>query len=288
MENQRIDGEAGGAQRPSKDGKWPAYQHYPGDFERDLAANSLAAQGLWIRMLGWMHQNEAHRGFLELPNGQPMTDKQIALRVGRSVREVRPLIEELKNFGVFSVTPSGALYCRRMARETYISEVRRAAAKSRAYKAARAADGAFVEDVAGIVGGEFAPAKLPANGEQNTVLSSSFFTFNKHKCAPNSAETSMRMPWTREIASADRAYLTEYIAAFHNANQRWPDPEDCPIRFTDTVRGDGGRVVSMEAAEWVLGVMPFRRPSTWGMVHVYPPDYIEQLNAVLSPIPEAR
>ncbi|SPF45534.1 hypothetical protein SBA4_3390023 [Candidatus Sulfopaludibacter sp. SbA4] len=169
-----IDSEDGRIEpRPAKDGKWPAYQHYPGDFERDLAGNSLAAQGLWIRMLGWMHHNEAHRGFLELPNGEPMTEKQISLRIGRSIKEVRPLLGELKSFGVFSVTPSGALYCRRMARETHISEVRRAAAKSRADKAARAANGTFAGDVTGMGDGEFAPAKTPATGEQDTVLSSS-------------------------------------------------------------------------------------------------------------------
>jgi hypothetical protein len=94
-------------------------------------------------MLGWMHYNEAHRGFLQLPNGDPMNEKQIALRVGRSVREVSPLLRELKNYSVFSITPLGVVYCRRMARETYISEVRRAAAKSRADRASRAVDGTF-------------------------------------------------------------------------------------------------------------------------------------------------
>ena len=169
-----VDSAAGQIEaRPAKDGKWPAYQHYPGDFERDMAGNSLAAQGLWIRMLGWMHENEAHRGFLELPSGEAMTEKQISLRIGRSLREVKPILAELKSFGVFSIAPSGALYCRRMARESHVSEVRRAAAKSRADKAARAADGTFAGDVAGIGDGEFAPAKVPATGEQNTVPSSS-------------------------------------------------------------------------------------------------------------------
>jgi hypothetical protein len=169
-----VDSAAGQIEaRPAKDGKWPAYQHYPGDFERDMAGNSLAAQGLWIRMLGWMHENEAHRGFLELPSGEAMTEKQISLRIGRSLREVKPILAELKSFGVFSIAPSGALYCRRMARESHVSEVRRAAAKSRADKASRAADGTFAGDVAGIGDGEFAPAKVPATGEQNTVPSSS-------------------------------------------------------------------------------------------------------------------
>src|ERR1035441_4111747 len=103
-----VDSAAGQTEtRPAKDGKWPAYQHYPGDFERDMAGNSLAAQGLWIRMLGWMHEDEAHRGFLELPSGEAMTEKQISLRIGRSLREVKPILAELKSFGVFSVTPVG-------------------------------------------------------------------------------------------------------------------------------------------------------------------------------------
>jgi transcription initiation factor IIE alpha subunit len=58
-------------------------------------------------MLGWMHEDEAHRGFLELPSGEAMTEKQISLRIGRSLREVKPILAELKSFGVFSVTPVG-------------------------------------------------------------------------------------------------------------------------------------------------------------------------------------
>ena len=83
-----------------------------------------------------------------------MTERQISLRVGRSLREVHPRLEELKSFGVVSIAPSGALYCRRMARETHISEVRRAAAKSRADRADRAADGRFAgSDDTSIAGG---------------------------------------------------------------------------------------------------------------------------------------
>jgi len=114
-----------------------------------MAGLSLAAQGLWSRMLCWAHQNEEHRGFLELPNGQPMTEAQIALRVGRSIREVRPRLEELENYNVFSRSPTGAIYCRRMARETHISSVRRAAAKSRATRAERESDGTFAGRISG-------------------------------------------------------------------------------------------------------------------------------------------
>jgi DNA-binding GntR family transcriptional regulator len=142
------------------DGKSPGFWFYPGDFERDMAGVSLAAQGLWTRMLGWAHQNEAHRGFLELPNGQPMTERQIALRVGRSLREVRPLLQELESYAVFSRTPQGTVFSRRMARETDISSIRRAAAKSRADKASRAANGTFA--------GPFDPTVKPDLIQQNT------------------------------------------------------------------------------------------------------------------------
>ena len=59
--------------------------------------------------------------------------------------------------------------------------------------------------------------------------------------------------WTPETNLADRDYLREYISAFHDANQRWPEPEECPIRFVSTTRDDAGLIVRMEDAEWDLG-----------------------------------
>ena len=96
-------------------------------------------------------------------------------------------------------------------------------------------------------------------------------------------ELPTRAPWTMEVDLADRDYLTEYIAEFHNTNERWPEPEECPIRFRELTRDDNGLVVGMEQVEWDLGAMPFRRPSSWGMVHVYPQDYIDRWNAALPP-----
>ncbi len=151
----------------SKDGKSPGFWFYPGDFERDLTMASLAAQGICIRILGWMHHNEAHRGFLELPTGDAMTIKHIALRAGKPLKQVTALVSELRSLGVFSETPTGTLYSRRMARETHISEVRSAAAKSRANKAQRAVNGTFKPDTGTEFAGSIAGVLVEDLHQQN-------------------------------------------------------------------------------------------------------------------------
>lgn len=109
-------------------------------------------------MLCWMHDNEMHRGFAELPTGAPMLESDIVARVGKSPKEVKACLEEMGRIGTFSRDSRGCIYSRRMARDTHISEVRRAAAKSRAATSKRAADGSFI--------GDFAPPKDPAKEEQ--------------------------------------------------------------------------------------------------------------------------
>lgn len=130
------------------DNKSPGFWFYPMDFERDLQVASLGAQGLWARMLCWMHLNEAHRGFLELPTGERMTDKYISLKVGKPLKQITKLVSELRSLGVFAESSNGTIYCRRMARETNISAARSVAAKSRALKAKRAEDGSFISESA--------------------------------------------------------------------------------------------------------------------------------------------
>ena len=140
------------------DKKAPGFWFYTADFERDTQILSMGAQGLWIRMLCWMSDNEAHRGFAELPTGEPMDNMDIAARVGKPAKEVIAALSEMRRVGTFSEDERGCVFCRRMARDTHISTVRKAAAKSRAEKANRASNGSF------------AGAKQPAKLKQNPTV----------------------------------------------------------------------------------------------------------------------
>lgn len=140
------------------DKKSPGFWFYTGDFEKDMQILPLSAQGLWIRMMCWMSENEIHRGFAELPTGEPMTELDIAHRVGKPIKEVRAGLDALRRMGTFSEDTRGCIFSRRMARDTHISEVRRQAALKRAKAVERAKDGSF------------APAKPPAKPEQNPTV----------------------------------------------------------------------------------------------------------------------
>lgn len=96
---------------------WQDYDSDPG-----LRACSLASQGLWMRMLCIMARGEKY-GYL-LDNGKQMESKTLAKLSGESVAAVEALKEELFSHGVYSTTPDGVIYCRRMARKETISEMR--------------------------------------------------------------------------------------------------------------------------------------------------------------------
>lgn len=143
-------------------GKAPGFWFFPGDYERDTQMLSLSTQGLWMRMLCWMHCREEHRGFLELGTGLPMTECDIAARAGKPLREIQKAIAEMERIGIFSRDERGCIYSRRMARDTHISEVRRAAAMKRHQAEQRACSE---------VAGGFAPAKHAAKNMQNAAVS---------------------------------------------------------------------------------------------------------------------
>lgn len=101
----------------SKQKKLPAMQFYPGDWLKDpnLRGVSLAAKGLWIDMLCLMHESD-RRGYL-LNNGKPITQDKLARMTGSSSEEVSQCLGELEDSGVFSCTPHGCIYSRRMVRD---------------------------------------------------------------------------------------------------------------------------------------------------------------------------
>lgn len=96
----------------------PWFKQYPSDWRGDtnLRACSLAARGLWAECLGMMHEADP-RGYL-IVAGLPVTVDQLALHVGRPLKEVRTAMEELLRHGVPSVDESGIVYSRRMVRDT--------------------------------------------------------------------------------------------------------------------------------------------------------------------------
>ncbi|WP_126975596.1 hypothetical protein [Frigidibacter oleivorans] len=86
------------------------------DYESDLALRvcSLAAQGLWMRMLCVAARSQ-DRGFM-LINGDPITVEDVAALGGCDPAIAADLLEELERRGVFSRDRKGRIYCRKMVR----------------------------------------------------------------------------------------------------------------------------------------------------------------------------
>jgi hypothetical protein len=104
---------------------------WPQDWQRDpaLRACSLAARGLWMELLCIAHESQPY-GHVTL-NGRAMTEVEIASIAGRPRREILPLIAELERAGVFSRTPEGVIYSRRLVRDAVLSETGRDHAEKR-------------------------------------------------------------------------------------------------------------------------------------------------------------
>lgn len=90
---------------------------WPQDWQRDPALRSccVAARGIWIDMICIAHEGTPY-GHLTI-NGKPATAKQIGTITGTGEREATKLLQELEDAGVFSRTPEGVVYSRRMVRD---------------------------------------------------------------------------------------------------------------------------------------------------------------------------
>ena len=99
--------------------KNPWAKFYFSDWRSDACVRlcSLAARGLWMEMLGIMHDAEPY-GHL-LVNGKTLTNRQLANQVGGGITEqdIINLLSELEEAGVFSRTTEGVIYSRRMVRD---------------------------------------------------------------------------------------------------------------------------------------------------------------------------
>ena len=88
-----------------------------------LRACSLAARGYWVELLCIAHESE-RVGYV-LINGRTPTSRQLAAIVGCSEREGVKLEAELEDAAVFSRTPDGTIFCRRMVRDAAASQAGR-------------------------------------------------------------------------------------------------------------------------------------------------------------------
>lgn len=97
--------------------KQPWIKFYSSDWRADvtLGTCSLAARGLWMEMLCIMNEAES-RGSLA-KNGAPFTVAQIAALARAPIGEVKKLLIELEQEGVFSRDPDGTIYSRRIRRD---------------------------------------------------------------------------------------------------------------------------------------------------------------------------
>lgn len=114
----------------TKKNKVPYIALFPGDWLKDdVAWCSMAAQGLWLRLMFLMHGAEPY-GHLCV-KGLPLGPDQLARRVGLTAEEFNPLWAELLAAGIPSRAENGAFYSRRMvddhAKRQQIAEARRTA-----------------------------------------------------------------------------------------------------------------------------------------------------------------
>jgi hypothetical protein len=105
------------------DRRQPWIKWYPADWRADprLRICSYAARGLWADMISLMHEAEPY-GHL-LIAGMAPTPKQLASVLGGSEREVKALLMELQQAGVFSLNDDDVIYSRRMVRDKAKADV---------------------------------------------------------------------------------------------------------------------------------------------------------------------
>lgn len=104
---------------------------YPTDWRSDskLRICGLAARGLWIEMLGVMHESDRY-GHLVI-GGRILDGASLSALIGAPTHEIVALLDELEQAGVFSRSRDGAIYSRKMVRDYKRSNVNRKNVKKR-------------------------------------------------------------------------------------------------------------------------------------------------------------
>ena len=167
--------------RSYKEDGSPAFQFFVDDWLSEAGLNlcSLAAQGLWTKMICYMWKAKI-RGCLTANNKQ-MDSKDLATLTGQSEEFINQLLSELENGDVFSRLPDKTIICRRI----YYK-----AQKERELKEARAEAGRIGGLMAGkqpdSKGDSKKTAKVPAS--TSTSSSTSISSSNNNKYISNVVE----------------------------------------------------------------------------------------------------
>lgn len=100
----------------------PWFKFYVDSWRADelLRMCSLQARGMWVEMLAIMHKATPY-GHL-LVNGSPMRLDDLARLVGVPLKEAKAAIDELERKSVFSRTPEGVVFSRKMVRDEIASQ----------------------------------------------------------------------------------------------------------------------------------------------------------------------
>jgi hypothetical protein len=146
----------------------PWMKFYPADYLNDEALSfcSLAAQGLWMRMVCIMHRAKPY-GHL-LVNGQPVTDAMLAIVAGTTPDQIADLLRELEALAVFSRTQKGVIFSRRMTRDHRKANEGRKAAQKRWDAEKAKPETAQASDFAEEKGRPNRPPNGPPNGPPTT------------------------------------------------------------------------------------------------------------------------
>lgn len=98
--------------------RWAKWHFQDWRSDPGLRMCGLAARGLWMEVLGYMHEAD---GYFTIDGRVPELP-DIARLVGAPVRDVAKAYAELESHGVFSRTEKGVPFSRRMLRDLEIAE----------------------------------------------------------------------------------------------------------------------------------------------------------------------
>jgi hypothetical protein len=109
--------------------KRPSFQFYPSDWLRDTALRtcSVAARGLWIDMICYMHEGNPY-GVLKV-NQKVILAANLAAMIGATLQETEGWLNELESAGVFDRGEEGEIMSRRMIRDEKLRNARASGGK---------------------------------------------------------------------------------------------------------------------------------------------------------------